>query len=445
MTESAIARDGACSERTPLQRKGGASISTGQIAILVVALFIKGGLLGAYIPFSSLWLSLKGYRPRDLGFLSLVDALGCLFLPVVGICVDKLRAHNACFVLILCLLCILKLAYLPAANSFTAIILLTAVTAPLLRASNSMLDALALYAFPDKAHFSRARLAGDLGFGCIALGVGFAMDFFGTEDTIFYIFACMCGSLACMWCATSPYMESIRADSAQMSLSEFRQNVKQLWVTFGSWDTCRALFILYIVGCSLGLISTFEFVLLKDMMGSGALLGLCKAAGTLASVPVWWWVINLMDCIGFKNVQLIGCLAAGMRCGILGIITKPWHALISEMLCGPGGFALTYASIVVFSGRVVREDMKGTVQTLVFVIFVGIGAGGSPLLGSLIVERWGIQAMFLCMAALSVFVCLLFLTCDIIAVVRGSYRSLEEVCGREEDDIVQSSDSKCVA
>eukprot|EP00418_Pyrodinium_bahamense_P001142 CAMPEP_0179021928 /NCGR_PEP_ID=MMETSP0796-20121207/6144_1 /TAXON_ID=73915 /ORGANISM="Pyrodinium bahamense, Strain pbaha01" /LENGTH=448 /DNA_ID=CAMNT_0020717777 /DNA_START=111 /DNA_END=1457 /DNA_ORIENTATION=+ len=442
-------RVGGCSEKAPLLCSGSASISNCQIAVLVFAIFIKGGLLGAYVPFSSLWLSLKGYRARDLGTVALVDACCTFFLPIIGGCVDKLRAHNTSFVLILALLGALKLAYLPAASSFVAILILTAVTAPLLRASNSMLDALALYAFPKRATFSRARLAGDLGFGFIALSVGFAIDAAGTEDVMYLFFACMCGTLSCVWCVAMPYMSSIRPDSTQMSAAEFRQNLVQLGTTFGSWATLRAMFILYLIGCGIGLIVTFELVLLKDMMGSGSLLGLCKAVGSMAAIPVWWYVIQLMDLIGFKNVQLIGVACFGVRCCILGAITDPRHALLSELLGGAGGFPLAYASITVFTGRVVAEDMKGTAQTLVIVVFMALGAGVSPLLGSAIAEKWGIQPMFTCFGALLMVVCILCLIYDLVdRFIWGTYRSLEESCGwavQPDEEQLTDDPSRCSA
>jgi len=132
------------------------SVTSCQLFVLGFSIFLKGGLLGAYLPFSSLWLSLKGYSNHDLGIVSVVDAIFSLLLPVVGGTLDKLRSHNLGFVVLLIILAVLKLSYIPAATSFIVILILTAFTAPLLRASNSILDCLALYAFTNKGYFTRS-------------------------------------------------------------------------------------------------------------------------------------------------------------------------------------------------------------------------------------------------------------------------------------------------
>merc|ERR550537_350356 len=77
----------------------------------------------------------------------------------------------------------------------------------------------------------------------------------------------------------------------------------------------RSLFCLWLFGISLGIINTFELVLLKRLMGSGLLLGLCKLTGTLAAIPVWWFTPNMMKSIGMFNVQLIGLAGSATRLG----------------------------------------------------------------------------------------------------------------------------------
>lgn len=192
-----------------------------QTFILVVAVFIKGGLLGAFLPFSTVWLDAKGYDAVQLAYISLVDSLGSLMLPLVGTALDKMRSHNSGFVWMLVLLSVLKLSYLGVASNYAALLCLAAVTAPLLRAANSVLDALALYAFHERGHFGRVRVFGDLGFGCIALFTGWALDAFRNVDSIFIIFAALSMFLAIFWASTRSCMTNIRSDSRQMSPEEF--------------------------------------------------------------------------------------------------------------------------------------------------------------------------------------------------------------------------------
>lgn len=58
----------------------------GEKLILVVALFLKGGLLGAYIPFFTLWLHVYSYTATQVGILSAVDIVfSILLMPLIGI------------------------------------------------------------------------------------------------------------------------------------------------------------------------------------------------------------------------------------------------------------------------------------------------------------------------------------------------------------------------
>lgn len=402
-------------------------ITTGQVAVLCTAIFLKGGLLGAYLPFVTLWLTKQGYSPRDLGVVAMIDALSSFLLPTIGGSLDKLRAHNIGLSILLFVLMILKLSYLLAAESFMAILVLTALTAPLIRASNSILDSLALYALQDKGHFGRVRLVGDVGFGCISFTVGAGIQIFHTTDVVFWIFGSVCGFLALMWCIVSPYMSSIRPDSKAMSLAEFCAQLQYLQRQFSNLDIARALTILCLIGAEIGVITTFEFVLLDQMMGSGLLLGMCKLVGTIGAIPVWWYASPLMDRIGFKNVQIIALVGAAMRLMVLGLMQHAWQALFSEALAGVGGLALIYCCITIFAGRIIDEDMKSTTQTVIFVIFVGIGAGGSPLFASFIVESHGLQVMFICVSAFLLMVALCLTVWDLMRLALGKYRPLEDL------------------
>jgi hypothetical protein len=404
-------------------------ITSSQVAILTVAIFIKGGLLGAYVPFVSLWLAEKGYNFEDIGLVSVVDAVSSLALPIVGAGLDKLRSHNLGFVVLVLILAVLKACYIPSAKSLPLILLLTAFTAPLLRASNSVLDALVLYAFQVKGNFSRVRLFGELGFGGLSFCVGLLYTYSGDIDVVFYLFSGMCFTLAILWSCSSRYLDNIRPDSKQMTTEEFCAQLHYLRSHVLNAGIGRSLFCLWLFGISLGIINTFELVLLKRLTGSGLLLGLCKLTGTVAAIPVWWFTPNMMKAIGMFNVQLIGLMGSALRLGILGVIENPWHALFSELFSGIGGFAIAYGAITIFAGWVTAEDMKGTAQTIIFVIYTGLGAGVASLVAGLYAHKYGLQNMFLAASALSATAVAVLVIHDLFTkYLTGSYRSLEERC-----------------
>lgn len=369
-------------------------VTDGQRVFLSFSIFLKGGLLGAFIPFSSLWMSRKGYNSHDLALVSCVDAFATFLLPLIGGSLDGFRAHNAGFVALLLILAALKCCYLLVPQSLVCIMALTALTTPLIRAANSVLDCMALYTFVEKGYFARLRLWGDLGFGCVGLGVGIALQVFRSEDVIFIIFACLCGVLAIVWAVGANFVSNVRPDSKGMSVSEFCTQVQELKHDLFMAGTVRVLAVVFLIGGSIGLVTTFELVLIDSMMGSGLLLGLCKFIGTVFAVPVWWFLPNIMDVIGIKNIQLICLACAATRLFVLGVVTNPWYTLISEMLAGLGGFAFMYGSITIVAGRSIKEDLKGTSQTIIFMMMAS-GAGLSPLVLTYLLPSQHVQTIFL--------------------------------------------------
>lgn len=381
--------------------------STFERAVLCFAIFIKGGLLGAYLPFYTLWLSKKGYSNTELGLISVVDAVFCLFLPLVGGALDKLRSHNLGFVFLLVILATLKLLYLVVWRSFFWILVLTALTAPLIRAANSLLDCLALYAV-DRGDFPRVRLVGDLGWGSITLLVGAMIDITGDVDVVFIIFASASGILAVVWMASMPFLRSIRKDSEPMGLNEFLVHLRRLCGLL-DFELVQALVMLCAGGAGVGLIANFELVLMKKLGSPGYLMGLSKTVATSMSVPVWWFATRALDRWGIYRVQLVALTAMTIRLAILGSLTSPWQVPLSEMFAGLGGFSLLYSSITVYTSRKIDEDLKSTSQALIFVIFAGLGAGVSPLLGGMYSDKMGLRKMFFHSAMLlaTLVICLL--------------------------------------
>eukprot|EP00392_Amoebophrya_sp_AT5.2_P010145 g10198.t1 len=88
-------------------------------AILAGALFMKGGLLGSFIPFTTLWTHLHGYSPTQVGLLAGADILfSILLVPVYGSILDTWKCHNYGLIVTMVATGVLKGLYVPFADSF---------------------------------------------------------------------------------------------------------------------------------------------------------------------------------------------------------------------------------------------------------------------------------------------------------------------------------------
>ncbi len=234
-----------------------------QKLILMVALFLKGGLLGAYGPFIALWLHLKRWGAAEVGVLSACDILFSLLLvPLYGLFLDKYKCHNIGLSVTMWTAGVLKLCYLLVQTSFWGILFLTALTAPLLKGANSVLDGQVLYAFKDKADFCPLRYFGSLGFGILALITGLivsggahGMSSFGIADEeedlgaagaaaarnaryqnvdyVFYVFATVCFFSGLYWWVAHRYVAGIRKDGPAEGREEFSQFTAKVKKAFG--------------------------------------------------------------------------------------------------------------------------------------------------------------------------------------------------------------------
>lgn len=384
--------------------RGSAPVSVRDRAILLIALMVKGGLLGAYIPFFTLWLHIQEYPVYQVGVLASVDTIfSIMLMPILGMALDKGRCHNRGLVCILCVVAVLKTCYLPVAQYFWVILALTALTAPLLKAANSILDAQCLFAFPAKEDFPKIRMWGSLGFGIIAFITGHivaANDHSSPEgtatskniDTIFYTFALLSLFAAMYWEVAHRYVHCIRPDMTAYCWDRYSADVREL-ASMIDHDIAILLINLFICGMVLGIVGSFEFIMLAKIDAPVYLMGMCRLAGVVLEMPFWYFCGYLMDRFGIEVVQIVSVVGNGLRLLWYGNMTNPWHALAAEVFHGCT-FALPYASISVLAGRMVPVSTRGMVQSIVLTIFAGLGSGTGALVGGFVANTIGIRSMF---------------------------------------------------
>ena len=73
-----------------------------QRMILFGATFLKGGLLGAYVPFIALWFYTNGFTTTQVGALSACDLMvSIVAVPLLGALLDLFNVHNMGLVMVM--------------------------------------------------------------------------------------------------------------------------------------------------------------------------------------------------------------------------------------------------------------------------------------------------------------------------------------------------------
>ncbi|CAD7961712.1 unnamed protein product [Amoebophrya sp. A25] len=399
-------------------------MTVGQRAILAGALFMKGGLLGAYIPFVSLWTHLHGYSPTQVGCLAAADILFSIILvPLYGFVLDRYKCHNYGLVATMIATGVLKGLYVPCANSFLLLLLLTSITAPCLKGCNSVLDAQCLYAFGEKAKFGQVRCFGNFGFGVLAMCTGLYVSAGTSQETpyhrvdqLFVVTAGVCFLAAVYWASLHKYVENVTPDTPEQPqsghwCSEAIKKAKLIWRTPGCPRTIAGLVVL---GMQLGVIGAYEFIMLSELNAGVDFMGACRLVGMFFELPVWLAGMSLVDRVSLPTAQIMMLLVNGIRLYIYGSLTRPVEALYAEAFAG-FSFAFPYLSITVYLGRTFAESTKASMQTGVQTAFTGIGTGLGTITGGLLIDiAFGGEALFRGFSYLTVLISVALLTADLV-------------------------------
>lgn len=147
----------------------------------------------------------------------------------------------------------------------------------------------------------------------------------------------------------------------------------------------RIMGMLFLLGICLGIIGTYEFIMLTELNAAVDFMGFCRLVGVLLELPVWYYSISLMDRIGIQNCQTMCLFFCSLRLFWYGIMVTATQALYVEVLHG-FSFALPYASITVFIARVAPEETKSTLQSCILVLFGGLGTGTGAIIGGIMID-----------------------------------------------------------
>ncbi len=125
--------------------------------------------------------------------------------------------------------------------------------------------------------------------------------------------------------------------------------------------------------------------MLSELDASVTFMGFCRFVGNVFEFPIWLYGPQIMDKIGIENMLLLALCGNGVRLTGYGNLTKAEDAIFFETLhcCG---FCVPYMTVTVFIGRLLPEDTKATMQTLLISVFAGLGTGFGAVLGGILTD-----------------------------------------------------------
>ncbi|HQV28421.1 MAG TPA: MFS transporter, partial [Thermoflexales bacterium] len=270
------------------------------------------GALGAYFPFLQLYYRDIGLDVAQIGLLATVGGLiGLLAGPLWTIIADAFRLQRV--MLPLCFALNLGLLFLIGQTpSFGGLVLVVGLNAFLSAPVGPLADSGVVLALGERRElYGAQRLWGSVSWAVSTVVVGALVTQFG----VWVIFPIVVGL------GVPAVIMSARLPRASLIQPDLRAGARQLLRDRG-W----LLFILsaFLLGCCLVAATGYATSFIRDIGGTGEVVGAAFAIGALAEIPVMGLTARIIRRFGARRVLLVACLLYALCAIVQSVLTDPW-------------------------------------------------------------------------------------------------------------------------
>lgn len=160
-----------------------------------------------------------------------------------------------------------------------------------------------------------------------------------------------------------------------------------------------------LMGASLNMVVSFLFIYLKQDLGaSSSQVGLTGLIGSSTELVFFFYSKDLIRLFGIKSLVILGHVLTILRVFAYTILPKsPTGASIALGLHLLNGIAFSalWGAGVVQADELAPPSLQATSQGILAAMYAGIGAGLGSLVGGVIYEKYGCNAMFYTVIALT--------------------------------------------
>jgi len=164
--------------------------------------------------------------------------------------------------------------------------------------------------------------------------------------------------------------------------------------------------VVFLSGVGAGAIDSYLFIYLKELGGTGLLMGLARFITCVAEVPMFQIAGPLQKTYGTWPMIVLTQLAFVVRFVYYTLLVEPWSVLPCELLNGIT-FAVTWNVSCTYANEISPRGCQSIMQSLLEGLHFGIGYGVGSLLGGFGYQYFGAVRLFQFCAMLSFFSALL--------------------------------------
>ena len=247
----------------------------------------------------------------------------------------------------------------------------------------------------EKERYGRVRAGGTIGWGLAAPIIGAFVARFGLHwNFAIYAGLVLIGLVAAQ---RLQFGERIVRASFFGGVRELLTDRK--WIVF--------LTIIFIAGNGSAVITSYLFVYLQQIGTSPTWMGWALTIATVAEFPAMLVAHRLLKRLGSNGLLTLGLAASALRCGLYGVISIPWLALVVQ-LTQFFTFPILLVAGVSYADENAPAGMGATAQSIFSSAFMGIGYVSGGLLGGVLIQYIGAQHMFFVFGLLILLATLIF-------------------------------------
>jgi MFS family permease len=158
--------------------------------------------------------------------------------------------------------------------------------------------------------------------------------------------------------------------------------------------------VVFLSGFGSGVIEAFLFLRLKQLGGSGLVMGISRFITCAAEVPMFQVAGYLQKKYGVWTMMAVTQAAFVLRFVYYSLLTDPWAVLPCEVLHGLT-FATLWSVSCSYANLISPPECHSTMQALLEGLHWGFGSGMGSLIGGFAYDRYGAVRLFEASACLS--------------------------------------------
>lgn len=348
-------------------------------------LFFAG--VAAHRPYLVLFFQELGFSGAQIGLLvGVAPLISVLSLPLVTGLADRTNRHRLIMSLSLVLVVALLVVF-PYLEGFLVLLAVTVLFTVFFTPTLPLSASAIMYMLGDRKDlYGRIRLGGTVGFGIIATVAGALVEEFGLKMAFW-------SGAALFFMAFLISQRLVHGDMAAAPPAAKGRPTELLK---------NPHFLLFLLlgfsgGVSFGSLGTYLFPYMKDLGAKESIMGLALTFGTLAEIPVLFYVSRFIQRFDAYAVLVFAVAMTALRFLLVAIAPSPEFILGAQLLNGFNYPLLTVAAVT-YADEVAPVGFRATSQGLFNAALGGIGVAAGGFMGGLLFDGLGPRGMYMVIA-----------------------------------------------